>query len=97
MTCSSRPSWIWRDGWRSASDRAFHKGIIEWISGPHAEMDDPANPHEQGPHVADQLEIVEWRGRHVRVASLSAQLATCERRGLDDRVKLVRAAMAKLD
>jgi hypothetical protein len=72
--------------------RAFCGAIIEWSSEPHPELDDPANPHEQGPYIADVLEIVEWRGHSLRVPPLSAQLVTCERRGLTDRVKLIRAA-----
>jgi hypothetical protein len=82
------------EGWVAKRvGRAFHKATIEWLSELHAEMDDPANPHEQGPYVADQLEIVEWRGHQFRVPPLSAQLATSERRGLDDSVRLIRAAM----
>lgn len=72
--------------------RAFFGAIIEWLSEPHAHMDDPVDPHEQGPHVADRLETVEWRGYEFRVPPLSAQLAICERRGLTDRVELIRAA-----
>jgi hypothetical protein len=74
--------------------RAFYGAIIEWSSEPHAELDDPCNPHEQGPYVADRIETVEWRGHRLRMPPLSAQLAVCERRGLTDRVALIRAAMA---
>jgi hypothetical protein len=81
------------EGWiAKRTCRAFYRAIIEWLSEPRTEMDDPANLHEQGPHVADQVETVEWRGYRVRVPPLSAQLATCERRGLTDRVELIRAA-----
>jgi hypothetical protein len=73
--------------------RAFSGAIIEWLSKPHAELDDPVTPHEQGPHVADRLETVEWRRYRVHVPPLSVQLATCERRGLADRIESIRAAM----
>jgi hypothetical protein len=73
--------------------RAFYGAIIEWSSEPHAELDDPRNPHEHGPYVADLLETVEWRGYCLRVPPLSSQLTVCERRGLTDRIELIRAAM----
>lgn len=82
------------EGWVAKRiGRAFSHAIIEWLSEPHPEMDDHTSPHEQGPHVADGVETIEWRGYPVRVPPLSAQLATCERRGLTDRVELIRAAM----
>ena len=82
------------EGWVARRiGRAFHEAIIEWLSEPHPENDDPANPHEYGPHIARRLESVEWRGYWLRVPPLTAQLATCERRGLDDRVQLIRAAL----
>jgi hypothetical protein len=73
--------------------RAFYKAIFEWLSEPHAELDDQTSPHEQGPLVADQVETVQWRGHRVWVPPLTAQLATCKRRGLAERVELMRAAM----
>jgi hypothetical protein len=81
-------------GWAAKRiGRAFHAAIIEWLSEPHLEIDDPASPREYGPHIADRLETVEWRGYRLRVPPLTAQLATCERRGLGDRVQLIRAAL----
>lgn len=50
--------------------RAFDGVIIEWLSEPHAEMDDPFDPQEQGPHVADHVETVEWRAYRVRLPPL---------------------------
>jgi hypothetical protein len=76
--------------------RAFDGAIVEWLSEPYAENDDPARPYEQGPFVADRLETVEWRGQLVHVPPLAAQLRTCERRRLDDRARLIRAAMRVL-
>lgn len=73
--------------------RAFSHAIVEWLSGPRADRDDPRQPHEQGPYVADRLETVEWHGQRLAVPPLSAQLHTCIRRGLDDRAGLIRATM----
>jgi hypothetical protein len=82
------------DGWAAKRvGRAFHGAVIEWLSEPSVEKDDPAKPNEHGPLVADRLEIVEWRGHRFAVPPLSAQLASCERRGLRQRVELIRAAM----
>ena len=73
--------------------RAFHHAIIEWVSDPHPETDDPAAPQEHGPFVATALETVEWDGHRVWVPPLSAQLRSCELRGLADRAELIRGAM----
>jgi hypothetical protein len=84
------------DAWAAKRvGRAFSVAIIEWLSEPHAHLDNPANPHEQGPYVADRLETIEWRGYQLRVPPLASQLVTCERRGLTDRAELVRAAMRR--
>jgi hypothetical protein len=84
------------EGWVAKRvGRAFYGAVIEWLSEPLVENDDPANPHEQGPLVADRLEFVEWRGHEIAVPPLSAQLASCERRGLRERVELIRAAMPR--
>jgi hypothetical protein len=71
------------DGWVAAyAGRAFCGAVVEWIAEPHAVLDDPSAPHEQGVFVADRIETVAWRGRRVRVPPLDAQLRVCERRGL---------------
>jgi len=81
-------------GWAGARiGRAFHGAIVEWLSEPHAELDDPAAPNEQGPLVADLVETVEWRGHRIRVPPLWVQLHSYERRGMDERAQLIRAAM----
>jgi hypothetical protein len=82
------------EGWVAKRvGRAFHGAVIEWLSEPLVENDDPADPREQGPLVADRLEVVEWRGHRFAVPPLSAQLASCEHRGLRERVELIRAAI----
>jgi hypothetical protein len=82
------------DGWVAEwVGRAFCGAVVEWLAAPHAAVDDPAAPHEQGPYVASAIEVVRWRGHDVPVAPLDAQLRSCERRGLADRAVLVRAAM----
>jgi hypothetical protein len=87
--CWSRP-YLDIEGWVARhSGRAFYKAIIEWLSDPHPKNDDLGNPHEQGPFVTDHRESVEWRGHRVRIPPLSAQLAACEQRGLDARLKLI--------
>jgi hypothetical protein len=73
--------------------RAFEGAIIEWLADPHSELDDAANPYEQGPYVSDRLETVEWRGHSVCIPPLSAHLASAERRGLSERAQLIVAAM----
>jgi hypothetical protein len=81
------------EGWAAAYvGRAFHGAIVEWLAAPHAALDDPADPHEQGPFVADRIKTVRWRGHDVPVPPLSAQLRSCERRGLSERAALIRAA-----
>jgi hypothetical protein len=69
--------------------RAFASCIFEWIAGVHPEVDDPT-PHEQGPAALSSLESVCWRGWTIPVAPLSFQLSVAERRGLTDRVTLIR-------
>jgi len=66
-------------GWVAKhTGRAFGHAIIEWLSEPHAEYDDPSAPHEQGPFIAEHLQTVQWRGHRVYVPPLRAQLRVCE-------------------
>jgi hypothetical protein len=84
------------EGWAARyTGRAFDESIIEWLSEPHPELDDPAAPHEQGPYIASRLEPVEWRGHLVRVPPLDSQLRVCEARGLGDRADLIRARLSR--
>jgi hypothetical protein len=82
-------------GWvAGTTGRTFNGAVLEWLSEPLAELDDPAAPCEQGPFVAPEIETVMWRGHPIRVPPLSAQLRACERRGLPERAELIRAAIA---
>jgi hypothetical protein len=82
------------DGWAAKyTGRAFCHAIIEWISEPLVEYDDASAPNEQGPLIAEQLEVVRWRGHQIRVPPLRAQLQVCERRGLTNRAALIRSVV----
>jgi hypothetical protein len=81
-------------GWvANYTGRAFCHAIVEWLSEPHADFDDPSAPHEQGPHIASALEVVDWRGHAIAVPPLTAQLRTSECRNLTDRAALIRDAL----
>ena len=80
------------DDWvANSTGRAFHGAIIEWLADAHPSAEDV--PHEQEPRAAGHLDVVEWRGRRIRVPDLHLQLAVAERRGLTDRCELIRRAM----
>jgi hypothetical protein len=81
-----RPGWV-----ADMTGRAFHGALIEWLAGVHATGTSP--PHEQEPAAGEHLETIQWRGRAVQVPVLELQLLVAERRGLDDRVHLIRSAM----
>jgi hypothetical protein len=72
--------------------RAFHAAIIEWIADPEPRLDVP-EPHEHGLHASRRLETIDWRGHQILVPPLALQLRTAERRGLDDRAAMIRAAI----
>jgi hypothetical protein len=73
--------------------RAFHGALIEWLAGAHPTGLTP--PSEQEPAAGAQLEIIPWRGRRVPVPRLEIQLAVAERRGLTERIELIRRAMSE--
>ena len=73
--------------------RAFCHAIVEWLSEPHADHDDPAAPNEPDPFIAGQLETVNWRRHRIRVPPLRAQLRVCEQRGLTRRAALIRSVV----
>lgn len=73
--------------------RAFHGVLIEWLAGAHATGLTP--PSEQEPATSAHLEVIPWRGRRVSVPRLEVQLAVAERRGLTERIDLIRRALAE--
>jgi hypothetical protein len=77
------------DGWVAEwTGRAFTGALFEWLAIPF-----DREPHEQGSAAAHRLETVDWRGRQVLVPPLDLQLAVAQRRGLHDRVALIRQAL----
>jgi hypothetical protein len=84
------------DGWvADYVGRAFCHAVVEWLSDPRPELDNPAAPSEQGAFVEPYLETVHWHGYDIRVPPLSVQASSCEQRGLSDRVALIQAAMSR--
>jgi hypothetical protein len=82
------------EGWvADVGGRAFHGVLIEWLAGAHPTGLTP--PSEQEPATAAHLEVIPWRGRGVPVPGLDVQLAVAERRGLTERVEMIRRAMAE--
>ena len=79
-------------GWvADAGARAFAGVLVEWLAGAHPSGHQP--PHEQEDTAESHLEPVTWRGHQILVPRLELQLAVAERRGLADRVALIREAM----
>lgn len=73
--------------------RAFLGVRVEILGGPSAASDDP-EPSDFGPAAAAGLETVAWRGHELRVPPLELQLRVSERRGLHERGRLIREALA---
>ena len=81
------------EGWICSSfSRAFLGVRLEWVGGVNESADTP-EAGDLGPVAAERLEVVNWRGAEIRVPPLDLQLAVCERRGLTDRAKKIRAYM----
>jgi hypothetical protein len=71
--------------------RAFLGARVEWVGGVGPAADEP-EPSDFGLVAAASLEAVSWRGHILRVPPLELQLEVSERRGLGERVALIRAA-----
>jgi hypothetical protein len=71
--------------------RAFLGARVEWVGGVGPAADEP-EPSDFGLVAAASLEAVSWRGHTLRVPPLELQLEVSERRGLGERVALIRAA-----
>ena len=72
--------------------RAFLGARVEVVGGVNPELDRP-EPTDFGPLAAGRLEVVPWRGLELRVPPLELQLRAAERRGLDERARLIRQAL----
>lgn len=72
--------------------RAFIHCRFEWIGTPY-EAVDADGPSDFGPLAASRLETIHWQDHPIKVPSLDLQLATCRRRGLDQRAKLIEVAL----
>ncbi len=82
------------DNWvADVGGRAYHGVLIEWLAGAHPTGLTP--PSEQEPATSSYLEVIAWRGRGVPVPRLEVQLAVAERRGLTERIELIRRALAQ--
>lgn len=75
--------WIWN--WFG---RAFLHARLEWVGGVNESAD---NPHisDFGPTAAKRLEVVNWRGKEIRVPPLDLQLEVSKRRGLVERAEKI--------
>jgi len=72
--------------------RAFLHATIDIAGEVAANVDDP-EPTDFGPTAASRLETVVWRGHPIRVPPLDLQVRQSERRGLTERVRLIRQAL----
>lgn len=72
--------------------RAFLRATIDIAGEVVASVDNP-EPTDFGLTAARRLETVVWRGHPIRVPPFALQLRQSERRGLTERVRLIRRAM----
>jgi hypothetical protein len=75
------PGWIWN--WFG---RAFLHARLEWVGGVNESADSP-QVSDFGPTAAKRLEVVNWRGKEIRVPPLDLQLEVSKRRGLTERAE----------
>jgi hypothetical protein len=69
--------------------RAFLHARVEWVGGVNELADQPA-VSDYGPTAASRLDTVLWKGYPVRVPPLDLQLMVNDKRGLADRVAMIR-------
>ncbi|MBN1967560.1 MAG: hypothetical protein JW910_23090, partial [Anaerolineae bacterium] len=72
--------------------RAWLGARVEWVGEVAAWVDEP-EPCDYGPVALARAEVVAWRGHAIHVPPLDLQLAVCARRGLDERVVIIRQWM----
>ncbi|MGB8215529.1 MAG: hypothetical protein WCE68_18410 [Anaerolineales bacterium] len=77
------PGWIWN--WFG---RAFWYARLEWVGRVNASADSPQLV-DFGPAAAKRLEVVEWRGKEIRLPPLDLQLEVSRRRGLPERAEKI--------
>jgi hypothetical protein len=73
--------------------RAFIHARLEWIGDVHDNVDIP-QVSDFGPAAERRLETVIWRGREIRVPPLDLQIQVSERRGLSERVEMIRSLLS---
>jgi hypothetical protein len=77
------PGWIWN--WFG---RAFLYARLEWVGKVNDSADSPL-VGDFGPAAAKRLEVVNWRGKDIRVPPLDLQLEVSRRRGLVERAEKI--------
>lgn len=86
-----RPGFIWE-----TFTRSFPEACLEWCAGVDDRADLPL-VGDVGPTAARRLETIAWNGHPIRIPPLDLQLMVNVRRGYDDRVRLIRDALAAVD
>jgi hypothetical protein len=72
--------------------RAFLGARLEWVGGVDERADQPA-VSDFGPTAENHLETVVWRDREIRVPPLELQLKVSKRRGLNERVEMIKRVL----
>ena len=69
--------------------RAFLYARFEWVGGVNESIEQ-YGVSDAGPTAASRLETVIWHGKEIRLPPLDLQLQVSERRGLTERVEMIR-------
>lgn len=69
--------------------RAFLYARFEWVGGVNESIEE-YGVSDAGPTAASRLETVIWHGKEIRLPPLDLQLQVSERRGLTERVEMIR-------
>jgi hypothetical protein len=69
--------------------RAFLYARFEWVGDVHGSIEQHG-VSDAGPTAASRLETVVWQGKEIRLPPLDLQLQVSERRGLTERVEMLR-------
>ncbi len=84
---SDSRGWIW--DWFG---RCFLHARLEWVGNVNAQAEQDG-PVDFGPTALARSEVIDWKGYSIKVPPLDLQLAVSERRGLTERIDLIRAAI----